>query len=38
MTLQGNLDPIALLSGGRGLDEAVNRIRTAFADRLPILF
>ena len=33
VTLQGNLDPIALLSGGRGLDEAADRILSAFAGR-----
>ena len=33
VTLQGNLDPIAVLTGGRGLDEAVDRILKAFAGR-----
>jgi uroporphyrinogen decarboxylase len=34
--VQGNLDPLALLAGGRGLDEAIERILTAFADRAHI--
>ena len=33
VTLQGNLDPIAILTGGRGLDEAADRILSAFAGR-----
>ncbi len=33
VTLQGNLDPIAILTGGRGLDEGVDRIIEAFAGR-----
>jgi uroporphyrinogen decarboxylase len=33
MALQGNLDPIALLAGGRGLDEGVDRVLEAFAGR-----
>jgi len=33
LALQGNLDPIALLAGGAGLDEAVARILHAFAGR-----
>ena len=36
-TLQGNLDPVRLVAGGSGLDEAVERIRTAFAGR-PFVF
>jgi uroporphyrinogen decarboxylase len=32
-TLQGNLDPLLLLAGGRELDEAVDRIVAALADR-----
>ena len=33
VTLQGNLDPIAILTGGRGLDEGADRILSAFAGR-----
>jgi uroporphyrinogen decarboxylase len=33
LPVQGNLDPIALLAGGDGLDRSVARIRQAFADR-----
>ena len=33
MPVQGNLDPMALLAGGKSLSDAVTRIRTAFADR-----
>ncbi len=33
LALQGNLDPLALLAGGAGLDEAVDRILEAFAGR-----
>ncbi len=33
LALQGNLDPIALLAGGRGLDEGVERIMQAFEGR-----
>ena len=33
VTLQGNLDPIAILTGGRGLDEAADRILSAFQGR-----
>ncbi len=36
MVLQGNLDPLALLAGGRGLDEAIDRILTAFRGRAHI--
>jgi len=36
LVVQGNLDPLALLAGGRGLDEAIDRILTAFADRAHI--
>ncbi len=32
-TLQGNLDPVALVAGGVALDAAVDRIRSAFRDR-----
>jgi uroporphyrinogen decarboxylase len=31
--VQGNLDPLALLAGGAGLENAVNRIRSAFSKR-----
>jgi len=33
LPVQGNLDPLALLAGGEGLERAVARIRTALADR-----
>ena len=33
LPVQGNLDPLALLAGGEGLERAVARIRAAFADR-----
>ena len=33
LALQGNLDPLALLAGGAGLDEGIDRILSAFADR-----
>jgi uroporphyrinogen decarboxylase len=33
MPVQGNLDPLALVTGGLQLTEAVDRILTAFADR-----
>ena len=33
LPVQGNLDPLALLSGGAGLDGAIDRIRAAFARR-----
>ena len=33
LPVQGNLDPMALLAGGEPLEEAVKRIRTAFAGR-----
>ncbi len=33
MPVQGNLDPLALIAGGEALDEAVDRILAAFADR-----
>ena len=33
LPVQGNLDPLALVAGGRALDDAVARIRTAFHDR-----
>lgn len=31
--VQGNLDPLALIVGGEGLDAAIDRILAAFADR-----
>ncbi|MDB5661871.1 MAG: uroporphyrinogen decarboxylase [Sphingomonas bacterium] len=33
LPVQGNLDPLALVTGGRALEDAVARIRTAFQDR-----
>jgi len=33
LPVQGNLDPLALLAGGAGLENAVNRIRSAFSKR-----
>jgi uroporphyrinogen decarboxylase len=33
LPVQGNLDPLALLAGGEGLERAVPRIRAAFATR-----
>lgn len=33
MPVQGNLDPLALIAGGEALDQAVDRILNAFADR-----
>jgi len=33
LPVQGNLDPLALVSGGEGLDAAIDRIRAALADR-----
>jgi uroporphyrinogen decarboxylase len=33
LPVQGNLDPLALLAGGEGLGNAVNRIRAAFSKR-----
>ncbi|WBH18122.1 uroporphyrinogen decarboxylase [Sphingomonas radiodurans] len=33
MPVQGNLDPLALIAGGTALDEAVDRILAAFAER-----
>ncbi|KQN07519.1 uroporphyrinogen decarboxylase [Sphingobium sp. Leaf26] len=37
MPVQGNLDPLALIAGGRPVEEAVDRIRAAFADRPHIM-
>ena len=33
LPVQGNLDPLALIAGGTALDEAIDRILAAFADR-----
>lgn len=33
MPVQGNLDPLALITGGATLEQAVTRIRSAFANR-----
>lgn len=33
LPVQGNLDPLALVAGGEALDEAIDRILTAFRDR-----
>jgi len=33
LPVQGNLDPLALLTGGQALDEGVDRILAAFTDR-----
>ena len=33
LSVQGNLDPMALLAGGEPLEQAIARIRTAFAGR-----
>ncbi len=33
MPVQGNLDPLALIAGGRALDHGIARIRAAFEDR-----
>ena len=33
MPVQGNLDPLALIAGGTALDEAIDRVLAAFADR-----
>jgi uroporphyrinogen decarboxylase len=35
--VQGNLDPVALIAGGRALDEAVDNVMRAFSDR-PFIF
>ena len=37
LPVQGNLDPLALIAGGEALENAVARIRTAFARRPHIL-
>lgn len=33
LPVQGNLDPLALIAGGAGLDEAIDRIMVAFMER-----
>ncbi len=33
MPVQGNLDPLALLAGGRALDDGIDRVLAAFVDR-----
>lgn len=33
LPVQGNLDPLALIAGGEALDQAIDRIIAAFADR-----
>ena len=33
MPVQGNLDPLALMAGGAALDEGIDRVLAAFADR-----
>ena len=33
LPVQGNLDPLALLAGGQRLDEAIDRVLDAFAER-----
>jgi len=37
LPVQGNLDPLALIAGGQAVEEAVDRIRAAFADRPHIM-
>ncbi|WP_311270012.1 uroporphyrinogen decarboxylase [Sphingobium sp. WCS2017Hpa-17] len=37
MPVQGNLDPLALIAGGHAVEEAVDLIRAAFADRPHIM-
>lgn len=37
MPVQGNLDPLALIAGGRAVEEAVDAIRAAFANRPHIM-
>lgn len=37
LPVQGNLDPLALIAGGRAVEEAVDNIRAAFAGRPHIL-
>ena len=36
LALQGNLDPLALIAGGRALDEGVARVRAGFEGRAHI--
>ena len=35
--MQGNLDPLALIAGGQAVEQAVDNIRAAFADRPHIM-
>lgn len=37
LPVQGNLDPLALIAGGQAVEDAVDRIRAAFADRPHIM-
>jgi uroporphyrinogen decarboxylase len=37
LPVQGNLDPLALMAGGRALEEGIDRVLAAFADR-PYVF
>lgn len=37
MPVQGNLDPLALIAGGQAVEQAVDNIRAAFADRPHIM-
>ncbi len=37
LPVQGNLDPLALVCGGRALDESIDAVLRAFADR-PFIF
>ena len=36
IALQGNLDPLALVAGGAGLDEGVDRVLEGFGERAHI--
>ena len=36
VALQGNLDPLALVAGGRGLDEGIDRVLRGFEGRAHI--
>ena len=37
LPVQGNLDPLALIAGGRAVEQSIDNIRAAFADRPHIL-
>ena len=37
LAVQGNLDPLALIAGGQAVEQAVDNIRAAFADRPHIM-